>query len=224
MLKPLKIFILCTIFALFGLLPGCSKSDKHKTLAVDKFVFAKGTFVNKYKDNFPDSLNGKSPDNYMVFKSREILKVVDRYAYIYLNEYNNPQRGYFKAELDDSTISLINNYLITLNFDYIYDSTLSSQYPDWIVQYDGYSFNLFMTDNYKTKYISYIDFPMYNKQFTTFKGIIENLSNGLKLERLADSINVKSEFDSLNQSIVHRNSHKMLRLAKIEYLPPLIKH
>jgi hypothetical protein len=207
--------------SLLCILTGCSKSEKHAKLAVDKLVFTKGLFVIRDPlENSPDSVNAIAPEVYTIFKSGEILKIVGRNAFFYINEYGNPRRGYYRAEVDDSTINLINKYLSEVKIDDIIDPSASPHWKEDLI-YDGYSYLLFLKDKNKTSKVDYIDFPVYKKQFVSFANLIDKMDGRLKLERLEDSLKLKSEFDSLKKTMVFEKTKDMPRLR---FLPPVTKY
>jgi hypothetical protein len=206
---------------MLGILTGCSKPEKQAELAVDKLVFTKGTIT--FRDgleDFPDSVDGRPAELYSVFKAREILKIVGRNAFFYINECGNPRRGYYRAEVDDSTINLINKYLSEVKIDDIIDPSASPHWKEDLI-YDGYSYLLFLKDKNKTSKVDYIDFPVYKKQFVSFANLIDKMDGRLKLERLEDSLKLKSEFDSLKKTIVLEKTKDM---PPLRFLPPVTKY
>lgn len=206
---------------MLGIFTGCSKPEKQAKLAVNKLVFTKGIFIVKDPlENFPDSVNGTPAEVYTIFKSRELLKIVGRRAFFFINEYGNSNKGYFRAEVDDSTINLINKYLSEVNFNDIIDSSVSPHWEKDLI-YDGYSYLLFLEYRNKTSRVEYIDVPLYKKQFTSFANLIDKLDRRLKLERLADILKLKSEFDSLKKAIVLNKTKDM---PPLRFLPPVQKY
>lgn len=208
-------------FTMLGILIGCSRPVKHAELSVDKLVFTKGLFVIRDPLEYsPDSVNAIPPEVCTIFKSREFLKIVGRNAFFYINEYSNPHKGYFRAEVDDSTINLINKYLSEVKIDDIIDPSASPHWKEDLI-YDGYSYLLFLKDKNKTSKVDYIDFPVYKKQFVSFANLIDKMDGRLKLERLEDSLKLKSEFDSLKKTIVLEKTKDM---PPLRFLPPVTKY
>ena len=201
---------LLTFIFLIGLLNSCNNSDE--IISFDKIILTKGTFrlADEFQENFPDSMEFKSPESYFVFDARSILKITNREFVVYLDEYQNGNRGYYKGVLNDTTVNRFNKLINKVKLNSIEDPILMSNNKNMI--YDGYSYFLFLTNKNKTERIEFIDPKYYKKEFFELINFLDNLDEKTILHRLQDSTKVNDEFNELIYSIVHSQRDKFPHL------------
>jgi hypothetical protein len=202
----IKIMKFIQIIFLVGVFCGCSNFNKNDKLVFNKLVFTKGQFhtFSEENDECPDSMLGKPVYGPNFFASRSIVKIEGNIAILYLNEYGNSNKGYYRTPLNDSLVSMVNKLFRKVDFNNIIDS--SRIMSPGSSTYDGYAYYLFLTMNGITKKTEFSDVnqkqKQYHNDFSAFVNLIDSLEVKLNLTRLVDSTNTKIEFDSLKETLV----------------------